>query len=157
MIRPALPGDASFVAAAFLQTFRRQPFAGPIPVEMFDDTYRRAFVIAASRPGMRTLIASILTPAGETLVGFATGRAPDVLVYVAVKPDYQRGGIMTALLEALGIDRWRRLRCAYWTEEMNDIRKAGKLRADYRPDIVRRRPKESEWTKQVALAASPTA
>jgi len=145
VIRAALPEDAPFVASGFLRSFRGSPWAGAIPSEMYWDSYGKAYTIAASRPGMRTLVAVV----AGVLVGFVTGRPPDVLVYVYVKSDpvdYRRGGIMTALLDALGIERGpgHRIRCVFWTYDWRDVLRKTGWRADYVPGVVWRAPKQRE-------------
>lgn len=142
MIRPALPEDAPFVASGFLRSFRGSIWAGPVPSEMFWDTYGQAFSIAAARPGMRTLVALV----EGVLVGFATAAPPDVLVYTYVKPkpvDYRRAGIMTALLDAIGLERspGRRIRCCYMTECWRSIAHHTGWRCDYTPELVRAPPR----------------
>jgi len=145
VIRPALPEDAPFVASGFLRSFRGSPWAGAIPSEMYWDVYSRAFSITASRPGMRTLVALV----AGVCVGFVTGCPPDVLVYVYVKPDpvdYRRGGVMMALLDALGIERGpgHRLRCVFWTKDWRDVLRTTGWRADYTPQLVWSPPKQRE-------------
>ena len=141
MIRDAEPGDAPFVRRNFLDSYRGSPWAGPIPSEIFDEVALRSFVLALSRPGMRRIVASVLLDGRELLLGFAVGRAPDTLVYAYVKRDYRRGGILSSMLAELGIDRTRRIRCAYWSEDWKRIVRSSKLLCDYRPDIVRRAPR----------------
>ena len=108
--REAIAEDVPFVLDHWIDSYKRSHAAGPIPMCMYQDIYRRIVPWILQRTGVELWVAHHpgLTPDTKSdLHGFACveyGGARPLLHYVYTKKNRRRNGIAGGLLKAAGFN-----------------------------------------------------
>lgn len=95
--------DRRFILDPWLKEWRKSPFAGVVPNNMFSQVFFEA-VEQLHKRGMEVVILESVDP--DTQVGFIAFEraAVPVVHYVYVKPVFRGMGFFPQLLEAAGVD-----------------------------------------------------
>lgn len=102
-IRPSTKEDVSFVMDSWLRSFRKSPYSGVVPRNLYVQVYSECIRQLLAR-GARLMVACN-PEAPEQILGFICYESPGVLHYVYVKELYRDSGIAKSLVAYAGLDR----------------------------------------------------
>jgi GNAT superfamily N-acetyltransferase len=140
--RPATAIDLPFIMSSWLRSFKTSHFAGPIPNDIYWDTYRLAAERILSRPAARLLVAvnpSERDPEHELYGWLAMEPGePPVVHYVYVKQAFRRMGVARSLLRAASINLSAPFVYTYRTRDVAAVIRHARLLARHDPHLVRR-------------------
>jgi len=109
--RQAAESDMAFIYDSWLRSFKHAHAAGPIPMEIYWDVYKKALDIIMARPGVLIIVAYHpgLSPEskadihGWSCIEKLDGETP-VVHYIHVKKERRGSGIARMMLAEAGID-----------------------------------------------------
>jgi hypothetical protein len=139
--RPAERRDLALIMSSWLKSFKGSHYAGPIPNDLYWDTYRLSLERILSRPAVRVWIA--VNP-GEPdpeheIYGWLAMEpgAPPVVHYAYVKQAFRRMGVARSLFHAAGVDTSQPFTYTFRTKDVADVVRRGRLMARHDPMLVR--------------------
>jgi len=115
--REMTPEDRPFVASSFIRSFRKSPYVGLIPAQLYQPVY--GAIVDGILDRSRTMVSFNHENQKQTF-GFVTFD-PDVLHYVYVKRPFRNMGIAGRLLTQAGFSRDTRFRYTFLTKQGKEI------------------------------------
>lgn len=131
--------DLAFVIAAWLKSFRRSPFAGVIPNDLYHATYKNCFDQLLQRGMKVTVVCNTSNP--DQLLGFiayeTAANGTPVVHYLFVKDVFRGNGIGKLLLADANVKRGSPFIYTFKTSDSRKLR-GGK----HVPAVARRKSLE---------------
>ena len=89
-----------FIFDSWARSYRKSPFAGTIPNNLYDEVSRASFNDIIARPGARVIVAvTDLPEGGRRVMGYVVSEPRrNCLHYVCVKQAYRRLGVGSSLV-----------------------------------------------------------
>jgi hypothetical protein len=130
--------DERFIIHTFLDSYRKNHYAGPIPYGMWSKVMEPVARTLMLGTNVRTLVARQPNEENTSvdLYGWIAAKH-DIVVYVYVKALYRKMGVARALLKAAEVPKNFTYSCS--TKDCRSIHKAGKMpEARFDPLAIRR-------------------
>jgi len=158
VIRDAQVTDRAFISQTWVTSFRSSQDTGPVPVEIYFDTFRKVIADLLARPAVKVLVAvdSELPPPHE-IHGYlvfepgphrkGTQMLPKSAVHFCyVKELHRRQGVARSLFREAGIDPAHPFFFTFRTPDARAVLKERRWQGEYHPNIVKYTKQSKEMT-----------
>ena len=147
--RAFLPSDKDFILSSWARSFMRSQDTGPIPIELYFETYRQVIEHVLTRPRVRIHVAVdpdmeapfeihgyIVAEPGPFRKGVRDVEKPAVH-FLYVKETRRRKGLATSLMRAAQVDPRQPFFFTFRTPDARALVRACYWQGEYHPNIVK--------------------